>query len=221
MKFKLFGIETGVHWSYLVFVFIMLIIPALSPFNLSGLLISIFTGFVLLGSVIGHEYAHALTARYFGYKTKDIWIYFLGGIARIDMDKVMLPKKEFFISIMGPLFNVVMAALSFALMVFLSIPLAGLPFLTIILIPIAIVVKINLLIGVFNLLPIYPMDGGRILRSGLSHFMGHDKGTNIAQYIGILGGACFIFCGIYFITFSWLLLGGLIMLSIYAEKNLS
>ena len=136
--------------------------------------------------VVLHEYGHALTGRKFGVKTVDILVSPIGGLARMNK----MPEKpihEFYISIAGPLVNLVIG--SFILLVFYlyngkySLDLNSFDldkpaeF-------IRILAPINLTLFLFNLIPAFPMDGGRILRSLLASRIGKVKATRIASTVG-------------------------------------
>jgi Zn-dependent protease len=149
---------------------------------------------VLLAAVVGcvvmHEYGHALTARYFGIRTRDITLYPIGGVARLERltDK---PIEEFLIALAGPAVNVVIGIglviiLAFGAMIqlwSLSEPTPIVAFLSTLLI-------INgWLIG-FNMIPAFPMDGGRVLRALLATPLGRLRATEIASKIGIVMAVC-------------------------------
>jgi len=135
-----------------------------------------------------HEYGHALTARKFGVVTRDIILSPIGGIARLER----LPEKpiqEFLVAIAGPLVNIAIAI--FLLPYFYFYPVSnffeklislrifddGLDFIPAILV-------LNLILAAFNMLPAFPMDGGRILRALLSLKMSRINATKVASYIG-------------------------------------
>lgn len=112
-------------------------------------------------SVIPHEYGHALTAKKLGYDCKDITLYPIGGLASISGDFYENWKHEFWITVNGPLVNVFLALVAWPLA--LAFPTIGLFEKTL---------HINVVLLGFNLLPLHPMDGGRILRSLLAGNLG-------------------------------------------------
>ena len=114
----------------------------------------------LFGCVVLHELGHALTAQRFGIGTRDIVLYPFGGVASLMAEA--RPKAELYITIAGPLVNVVLAALLYPF----SDPMAIVEER-----PVDYVTRIfvaNVVLFVFNMIPAFPMDGGRILRAGLA-----------------------------------------------------
>jgi len=134
--------------------------------------------------VLGHELSHSIVAKWNGVEVKRIILTFIGGIATVDVPEN--PRLEFWMALAGPAFNGVVAILSFLLLLFiapssvdyLSVfeenPQLNLTYL------LFNVIYINFMLGIFNLLPGFPMDGGRILRSFLAMHMDYLKATRIA-----------------------------------------
>lgn len=137
---------------------------------------------LIYATLLGHEFAHALTARAFGVKTHGINLNFLGGAAHIEREP-RRPLAEFLIAGAGPAFNFAYAAVVMPLALLLDPS------------PVKAVLLFsgwaNILLGAFNLVPAYPMDGGRLLRSGLAALLrDHYKATHAAAWVGLLiGGA--------------------------------
>lgn len=132
---------------------------------LAGLTGEIITFVFAFCSVLLHEAAHLVTAFGFGYRTYAIELFPFGGVARMEASLFNDPVAEAVTAIAGPLQSILLAFLlkSFS-------PLLHLPVLT-------DLARINLGLGLFNLLPLYPLDGGRILRSFLAHRLGYNKAT--------------------------------------------
>lgn len=193
---KIFDIPVKLHWS---FGLLLLIIPfALQGLGLNTKEIIFITVLVLavFACVVMHEFGHALTAKYYGVTTKDIILLPIGGVARLNR----LPEKplhEFLIAIAGPAVNVVIAALLMPYFLFnpISEHLVGSqPILNFEhwsdLIP--ALLFLNVALAVFNLIPAFPMDGGRVLRSLLSMKTSRLMATNIAVRVGQLFAVLFI-----------------------------
>ena len=161
---KFLGIP--IYLSYFWFLFAAI---AGGLFGIMGVcLIIAITIFVLM-----HEFGHSLMARKLGYETSFIIMTPIGGIAYIIGAYENRPKDELLITFLGPLVNIALAAI-FWLLSFVT--------------PIfSIFIIMNLVLGIFNLIPAYPMDGGRILRSGLA-YMGVEH--NLATKISAITSMC-------------------------------
>jgi Zn-dependent protease len=191
---RLFGIPVYLHST-------LILLPALVMFNTAGLgwpstlLLMAATG-VLFGCVLLHEFGHALMARWFHIRTRDVTLYPIGGIARLE-NMTERPSEEMLIALAGPAVNVLIAALLTPLFFFLVLVGGQLfpdpvrisfddPALTWLTKLIGLLWFSNILLVVFNLIPAFPMDGGRVLRAILSHFFGLLRGTEIAVPLGMV-----------------------------------
>lgn len=132
--------------------------------------------------VVLHEFGHIFAARRYGIRTPEVVLLPIGGVSRLERMPEE-PRAEFVVAIAGPL---VTLAIAFALLMVLGgLPSPaeldnGLRVRTIV----AQLAYINLALFLFNLLPAFPMDGGRVLRAGLAGWLGHARGTRIAVGIG-------------------------------------
>jgi Zn-dependent protease len=146
---------------------------------------------VLFGTVVLHEFGHALAARHYGIGTADITLLPIGGVARL-LDSPGSPKEELVIALAGPAVNVALAGLIFAVLQLVP-GLAGLGLIG------ALFVRwlhINVALLLFNLIPAFPMDGGRVLRALLAMRMGFSSGTRIAARVGQVLAVGLIFAGL-------------------------
>ncbi len=180
---KFAGIGVYVHWSFL------LLIGWVAYQHLSqgeggvAALRGILFTLAIFGCVVLHEYGHALAARRYGIRTRDITLLPIGGVARLERIPTD-PWQEFVVAVAGPAVNVVIAALllPIVLLTMVSIdptqldPLHGNFALQLML--------VNVMLIVFNLIPAFPMDGGRMLRAGLAALLPHSQATRVAANIG-------------------------------------
>ncbi len=166
--------------------------------------------------VLLHEYGHALMARHYGVNTRDIIVTPIGGIARLER-MPRNPLQELMITIAGPSVNLVISGI--LLVVLLAsgnslIPEEGLQ--NMFQFPV-LLMWLNLFLFLFNLIPAFPMDGGRILRSSLGFFVDHQSATMVAGILGQILAAGFCLIGIFFGQFSLLLIGGFVFFAARVE----
>ena len=184
------GIDVFIHATFLLIIGWVALTYWQQSRTLAGTLEGIFFTLILFSFVVLHEYGHALTARRYGVKTRDITLYPIGGVARLERmpDK---PIQEFWVALAGPAVNVVLAAVLFIWLV-LSNNLAPLTSLGMTSGPfIERLLLVNVWLVLFNMIPAFPMDGGRVLRSLLAMRMEYTRATQIAATIG--QGMAFVF----------------------------
>jgi Zn-dependent protease len=214
---RLFGISVRIHFSWLFIFFLVAwsLASAFLPDAYPGWsremywAIGIAGSMLLFVSVLIHEFSHSLLAISRGYKVRAITLFLLGGVSEIE-EEAARPGEEFWIAFVGPLSSFILAGIAWgayavlgpdgnaqgrALAVYLG--------------------TINLILGVFNLIPGFPMDGGRVLRSIVWRATGSQRqATLVASNVGSLIGYAFMAVGIVvaftanFISGLWLMFIG-------------
>jgi len=199
------GIGIFVHWTFLILVGWILLADVVEHKDLGEAVGGIVFILALFACVVLHELGHALTAKRFGVRTRDITLLPIGGVARLERIPEV-PIQEFWVAIAGPAVNVVIAGLLAALIwvrhgafaQWETTPTRGDFF--------SQLMYINIALFVFNLVPAFPMDGGRVLRALLAHISGdYVRSTQVAASIGqalaILLGFLGLFGGNPFLLF--------------------
>ena len=187
---KIAGVEIGIHYSWFAVVALVSwslaeeLLPNRSPGWATGMYWATGTvsALLLFASVLVHELAHSLVAKARGISVQGITLFLLGGVSNVQAD-AMRARDEFVISAVGPLSSFMLALVFWLLLA--SLPDKDTP-LAVVIWYLAVV---NLLIGTFNLLPGFPLDGGRVLRSVVWAMTGSlAKATRVASLGGrILG----------------------------------
>lgn len=211
---KLFGIDVRIHFTWLLaFAFVTWVLansyygllvprragPAL-PLLLGGL-----SALCLFASVLIHEFSHSLVAKARGLRVRDITLFIFGGVSNIT-DEMHTARDEFVIAAAGPLMSFALAAVFWLVGRALGAPPLldfilgtgrGLRAMTPGIAVLTYLTTINLLLGVFNLVPAFPLDGGRVLRSivwGITHR--YHRATTIAATIGLGFGVLIVVLGV-------------------------
>lgn len=147
-----------------------------------------------VGAVLGvfaigvlHEYGHALAARRYGIRTERITLLPIGGLAELQAIP-RIPRQELVVALAGPMVNLALAVLAFAVEAIRGSSTAFLTWL----------LWTNVGLFVFNLVPAFPMDGGRVLRAGLGLFTDRVTATDVAAAIGKVFAVIFFFLGVAF-----------------------
>jgi Zn-dependent protease/CBS domain-containing protein len=154
---------------------------------------------LLFACVLAHEFGHILTARAFGVPTPDVTLLPIGGVARLARIPEQ-PVQEFLIAIAGPLVNVVIA---FGLALFLGAELNAEHLAVVESTKVALLDRLaeaNLFLALFNMIPAFPMDGGRVLRALLAIRLGHVRATEIAAKIGQAFAFALGFAGLIYLS---------------------
>lgn len=218
-----FQIPVKIHWSFGLLILFLGYTMWSDQVNFTRSLW--FAGYILclFICVILHEYGHALMARKYGIKTRDIIISPIGGVARLEKlpDN---PKQELIVALAGPAVNVVIGLIAIGLVFFFGYTKIGIPedpfkeamnwqhF-------VFNVAIINMVLFWFNLIPAFPMDGGRILRSALAMKLGKVKATRYASVIGRILSVGFVALAFWGNYFTLGLIGVFIFFAAAAENR--
>ncbi len=190
------GIDVYMHATFLIIIAFVAFSYWLQEPTLGSVLSGVGFILALFACVLLHEYGHALTARKYGIKTRDITLLPIGGLARLEKMPDN-PREELWVALAGPAVNVVIGAILFAILLVTSSlePLTQLgvtsgSFL-------GRLMTVNFFLVGFNLIPAFPMDGGRVLRSLLAMRMEYTRATHIAATLGQGLAIVFGFIGLF------------------------
>lgn len=215
--FKLFGFEVRLDASWLIIALLITWSLAVGFFpshypNLPARdywAMAIVAAFGLFGSIVVHEFSHSLVARRYGLPMKGITLFIFGGVAEMS-DEPPNAKTEFLMAIAGPLASIAIGIV-FYVVYLLERGLWSVPVVAIL----AYLSWINWILAAFNMIPAFPLDGGRVLRSALWYWKGNlPRATQIASRIGSGFGALLIafavlqlFYGNFIGAMWWFLIG--------------
>ncbi len=192
------GIRVYVHWTFLILIAYIAFMGYRAEKEPLAILGEIGLVLIVFVCVVLHEFGHALMAQRFGVDTKDITLLPIGGIASLKRMPEE-PRQEFWITVAGPMVNLVIAGLAFIVvaimgvsMVFGDLFLGATTWTQVLL----FIFGANMMLFLFNLIPAFPMDGGRILRSLLSMRMARNKATRIAAGVGRFFAIAFVVFGL-------------------------
>jgi Zn-dependent protease/predicted transcriptional regulator len=199
---RIFGVEIGLHYSWFI-------IALLITFSLAGHFrahnpewgdslgwaLAVITALLFFASIVVHELSHAVVAKSRGLPVRSITLFALGGVAEIEREAPD-PKTEFWMGIVGPITSLVIGVICLGIAVALGwtppeFPPRPLPAMLMWL------GYINIMLAVFNMIPGFPLDGGRVLRAIVWWITGDAKrATGIAARIGQLIAFAFIVFGV-------------------------
>ncbi len=206
-EFRLFGIDVKVHWSFVLVLAFGAFLYGSGPAGwLVGGLYGVLSMLLLFASVTLHEYGHALTARRFGVGTRSILLLPIGGVANLERIPEK-PSQELAIVAAGPLVNVIIALVlaPVALLLNGGSPTGVLSMNAVganiqnpgLLNLVVFLLSTNVLLALFNLLPAFPLDGGRLLRALLAYVMPYTQATRTAVVVGRLMAVLMAIYGIF------------------------
>lgn len=181
---KLFGIDLKVHVTFAL----ILIWGALNYGGSAGPLYGILVTLALFALVVLHELGHSLAAMWYGIPVRDITLLPIGGVARLER----MPEKpiqELVVALAGPAVNVVLAAMLLPVVLGLSVFQANTLSLSMLMEPgllglSSFLLFANVTLVIFNMIPAFPLDGGRVLRASIGLFTDYQQATQIAVTIG-------------------------------------
>jgi Zn-dependent protease/CBS domain-containing protein len=192
---RVLGVDVYVHATFLLILAWVAYSYWIQAGRMAAVVGGIFFMLALFACVVLHEYGHALMARRYGIQTRDITLYPIGGVARLER----IPEKpieELWVALAGPAVNIVIASLlgiyllansGFSPSSLWNVASGGL---------LSRMLVVNLTLAVFNLIPAFPMDGGRVLRALLAMRIGHLRATRIAASVGQALAILFVLAGI-------------------------
>lgn len=194
---RIAGIGIDVHATFAFLLAWIALVEYQRTRSLEAVLYGVVFILAVFASVIAHEYGHALTARRYGVGTRNILILPIGGVASLERIPSE-PRQELVIAVAGPLVTVAIVGLLYLLLRFTGAPVTAstaegylaLPFL-------ARLMWVNVWLAAFNILPAFPMDGGRMLRAALAMRFDYVKATTIASYVGRAFALLFGIVGLY------------------------
>jgi Zn-dependent protease len=197
----IFGVPVRFHFTFLL----LAILLAVAGFagQQRGLFAALYFG-IMFTCIVAHEFGHVLVARRYGIETHEIVLYPIGGVARLAQSP--RPRQELWIALAGPLVNV---AVWGAIAAFFHVAARSGPITNIVDLSTARLIDrigwSNLYLAAFNMLPAFPMDGGRVLRSLLARWKSETEATRIATLIGrglaLLMGLAGLVTGMYLLVF--------------------
>lgn len=179
------GIVIYMHATFLLLIGWVALGPLLTGAGVAGALSAVFFILLLFACVVAHEYGHALAARRFGIQTRDITLLPIGGVARLER-MPRDPAQELWVALAGPAVTAAIALLLYVL----GYAFAGADFNRVVSwdspVLLGRLADVNVRILLFNLLPAFPMDGGRVLRALLARRTEYVRATRIAANVGQL-----------------------------------
>lgn len=217
---KIAGINIYIHWTFSILIIWIVFSNLRAGLNLIQVGWSVLFILSLFICVTLHELGHALAAKRFGIVTKDITLYPIGGVARLEKMPEK-PKQELLVALAGPAVNFIISLVFFPLLIQVDWTIEESS--NVLIIDhenfLQMLALLNIWLALFNLIPAFPMDGGRVLRAILAMKLGRVKATHIAATIGKLLAFVFIIAGFYMNPFL-IFIGLFIILGANAEDQM-
>lgn len=247
--FSWFKIPVYLHWSFsLLVLFLLYMLIGEGELSMEVVVWQLILFVALFASVLLHEFGHALMARKYGVHTQDIILTPIGGIARLERMPEQ-PKQELWVAIAGPMVNVLIAlllAILARLVVYsgdiewfffkafvenwLSLDANDTDLVMLLQdtdiqfseakLTLPRLMAVNLMMVLFNLIPAFPMDGGRILRALLAMQLGRSMATKAASIIGQAIAVIFVVAGLYYSAFTLTLIGFFVFTTARSENSM-
>ena len=190
------GTAIRIHVTFVLFL-VWIFVAGLVTGSVNDALTTLAFVVLLFACVVAHEFGHIFTARAFGVATPDVTLLPIGGVARLERIPEK-PSEEFLIAIAGPLVNV---AIGIVLIAVAPTHLSAAHFAAMENPNVSMIdrlAEVNLFLAAFNMIPAFPMDGGRVLRALLAIKLGHVRATEIAASIGQWTAFAFGFLGLFY-----------------------
>lgn len=214
------GIKIAIHWSFLILLLWIAGSTFMEKGSVSEVIIQVVFLLSVFACVVLHELGHALMAGRFGIRTRDITLLPIGGVARLEKMPEE-PRQELLVALAGPAVNVVIAGILFLVLMAGSSGFTGqlvISDLTENSLPVNLMV-VNVSLILFNLIPAFPMDGGRVLRAVLAMFWSREKATRVAASLGQGIAVLFVIAGLFYNPFL-ILIGVFVFIGAQAEMGM-
>ena len=207
------GIKLRLHWTFLLLPIWVYLSSVIGGVGVVGAATSVLFVLAIFGCVLLHELGHAMAARQFGIGTRDITLLPIGGVAALER-MPRIPLQELWIAVAGPLVNVVIASV-----IFLGLLISPVSTSNVIGQFLGQLALVNVVLVVFNMIPAFPMDGGRVLRSVLAMFMEYASATHVAATVGQICAIGLGLTGLFTGNVILIFVAGFVFLAARAENS--
>ena len=184
------GIPVYLHATFLLLIAFILLSNVAAGGGMAASFGAVMFVLAIFATVVLHELGHAIAARRFGIRTRDITLLPIGGLARLER-LPDIPRQELWVALAGPAVNVVIAAVGWVVLMLFALGSPNLDLSTAGDTVLGRFVGVNVWLALFNLIPAFPMDGGRALRAVLAERLEYVRATEIAASLG--QGLAFVF----------------------------